>query len=100
TTQGEVALTLRGVDGLVHVSVSDTGPGVPLADQQQIFDEFRTSEQTAEQGYGGLGLGLTICKQLIERNDGTIGVISPNSPNGGATFYFTLPLLTPAQEEA
>jgi signal transduction histidine kinase/AraC-like DNA-binding protein len=100
TTQGEVALTLRVVDGLVHVSVSDTGPGVPLADQQQIFDEFRTSEQTAEQGYGGLGLGLTICKQLIERHDGTIGVISPNSPNGGATFYFTLPLLTPAQEEA
>ncbi len=100
TERGAIALALS-VDGVAAtVSVSDTGPGVPPADQQQIFDEFRTSERTADRGYGGLGLGLTICKQLIERHGGTIGVDSAGGEGGGATFFFTLPLIAPATASA
>lgn len=93
TERGSITLAVAVADAQVTVSITDTGPGVPLADQQQIFDEFRSSQRTAERGYGGLGLGLAICKHLIERHGGTIGVRSSGDEDGGATFFFTLPLL-------
>ncbi len=77
----------------VTVSIQDTGLGVPLAEQAAIFDEFRQSERTVSRGYGGLGIGLAICRQLIEMHDGRLGVHSSGSENGGSTFYFTLPVL-------
>jgi len=77
TDRGSIRIDLSVGDDSATVAISDTGPGVPLADQRQIFEEFRTSERTADRAYGGLGLGLTICKQLIERHGGTIGVRSP-----------------------
>jgi signal transduction histidine kinase/AraC-like DNA-binding protein len=93
TERGSVTLDLSIADDRVTMSIVDTGPGVPLADQQRIFDEFRASERTTDRGHGGLGLGLAICKQLIERHGGTIGVRSSGEQDGGATFFFTLPLL-------
>ncbi len=93
TDRGSIRMELSIASNEVTLSISDTGPGVPLADQQQIFDEFRSSERTANRAYGGLGLGLTICKQLIERHNGTIGVRSSGEEDGGATFFFTLPLI-------
>jgi signal transduction histidine kinase/AraC-like DNA-binding protein len=76
----------------VLVSVSDTGPGIPLEEQRAIFDEFRQSERTTARGYGGMGLGLAICKRLIELHGGEIGVYSSGAEGDGSTFYFTLPL--------
>ncbi|HEY0739363.1 MAG TPA: substrate-binding domain-containing protein [Herpetosiphonaceae bacterium] len=93
TERGWIRLKIAVADAHVTVAISDTGPGVPLADQQHIFDEFRASQRTAERGYGGLGLGLAICKHLLERHDGTIGVRSSGDEDGGATFFFTLPLI-------
>jgi len=93
TEHGSITVELSITGDAVTFVVSDTGPGVPRADQQQIFDEFRSSARTTDRGYGGLGLGLTICKQLIERHGGTIGVRSSGEQDGGATFFFTLPLL-------
>lgn len=93
TEQGAITVTMAVAATHVTVSISDTGLGVPLADQQDIFDEFRASERTADRGYGGLGLGLAICKHLLERHGGTIGVRSSGEENGGATFLFTLPLI-------
>jgi signal transduction histidine kinase/AraC-like DNA-binding protein len=93
TDRGSITLELLVADDGVTVSIGDTGPGVALADQQRIFDEFRASERTADRGYGGLGLGLAICKQLIERHGGTIGVRSSGEEDAGATFFFTLPLI-------
>jgi signal transduction histidine kinase/DNA-binding LacI/PurR family transcriptional regulator/AraC-like DNA-binding protein len=93
TERGAVRLTLTVAQAAATVAVSDTGPGVPPADQGRIFDEFQISERTAARAYGGLGLGLTICRQLIERHGGAIGVRSSGEPDGGATFFFTLPLL-------
>jgi signal transduction histidine kinase/DNA-binding LacI/PurR family transcriptional regulator/AraC-like DNA-binding protein len=93
TSQGEVALIVDLEDDQVTVSIQDTGLGVPLAEQEAIFDEFRQSERTVSRGYGGLGIGLAICRQLIEMHDGKLGVRSSGSENGGSTFYFTLPVL-------
>ncbi len=93
TARGSLSIELSVADDTVTVAISDTGPGVPLAEQPRIFDEFRSSERTVERGYGGLGLGLTICKQLIERHGGAIGVRSSGEEGDGATFFFTLPLI-------
>ncbi|MBN1811127.1 MAG: substrate-binding domain-containing protein [Anaerolineae bacterium] len=99
TARGEIALTASVEDGRVTVSVQDTGLGIPAAEQEAIFDEFWQSGRTAARGYGGLGLGLAICKRLVEGHGGEIGVrsSSPDASSGeermGSTFYFTLPTM-------
>ena len=79
----------------VTVSVCDTGLGIAPAEQAAIFAEFRRSERSITHGYGGLGLGLAICKRLIELHGGTIGVHSTGQEGAGSTFYFTLPTVEP-----
>jgi signal transduction histidine kinase/DNA-binding LacI/PurR family transcriptional regulator/AraC-like DNA-binding protein len=92
TAAGHVRLTVAGDGERVRVCVSDTGLGVPLAEQQLIFDEFRQSERTATRGYGGLGIGLAICRQLVTLHGGEIGVRSSGEEDGGSEFYFSLPV--------
>jgi signal transduction histidine kinase/DNA-binding response OmpR family regulator/ABC-type sugar transport system substrate-binding protein len=93
TARGEIALIVAAEDGRIVVSVRDTGLGIPLKEQKAVFDEFRQSERTAARGYGGLGLGLAICKRLIELHGGEIGVRSSGKRGGGSTFYITLPAM-------
>jgi signal transduction histidine kinase/DNA-binding LacI/PurR family transcriptional regulator/AraC-like DNA-binding protein len=93
TAHGKVALKAEVRKEMVTVLVSDTGVGVPLAEQETIFDEFRQSERTAARGYGGLGVGLAICRQLVELHGGRIGVRSSGEEGGGSTFYFALPAM-------
>ncbi|HEU4327116.1 MAG TPA: substrate-binding domain-containing protein [Roseiflexaceae bacterium] len=93
TERGGITLNISADATHATVAVSDTGIGVPREEQQQIFGEFRSSERTAARGYGGLGLGLAICKQLIERQGGVIGVRSSGEEGAGATFFFSLPLI-------
>ncbi len=93
TAQGEVALCVAAEGDRVVVSVQDTGLGIPPGEQEAIFDEFRQSERTAARGYGGLGLGLAICKRLVELHGGEIGVRSSGNEGGGSVFYFTLPAM-------
>jgi signal transduction histidine kinase/DNA-binding LacI/PurR family transcriptional regulator/DNA-binding response OmpR family regulator len=95
TNRGEVCLSLSEDDGFVTVSVHDTGLGIPLEDQITIFDEFRRSDRSISLGYAGLGLGLAICKMLVERQSGTIKVISTGVEGEGSTFSFTLPTVPP-----
>lgn len=92
TERGEVALRVGTADETVTVSVCDTGLGIAKNEQGLIFDEFRQSERTTARGYGGLGLGLAICKRLIERHGGEIGVQSSGKEGAGSRFYFTLPV--------
>ena len=94
TAQGEVALIVRQEGSFVNVAVRDTGLGVPPEEQDVIFDEFRQSERTVSRGYGGLGIGLAICRQLIELHGGKIGVQSSGDEHSGSTFFFTLPVLS------
>jgi len=93
TAQGEISLAARAENGAVTVTVQDTGMGIPEEEQEVIFDEFRQSERATARGYGGLGLGLAICKRLVELHGGEIGVRSVAQEGGGSTFYFTLPAM-------
>jgi signal transduction histidine kinase/DNA-binding LacI/PurR family transcriptional regulator/AraC-like DNA-binding protein len=96
TACGEVGLRAVEEPGVVRVLVSDTGVGVPEAEQEAIFDEFRQSERTAARGYGGLGIGLALCKEIVDLHGGQIGVRSSGEEQSGATFYFTLPIVREA----
>lgn len=69
--------------GAVTVSVADNGPGIASEDLRQIFEPFHTTRD------GALGLGLAICRSVVEAHDGEIHAI--NNPDCGATFLITLP---------
>jgi signal transduction histidine kinase/DNA-binding LacI/PurR family transcriptional regulator/AraC-like DNA-binding protein len=93
TARGRVTLRVYADAQTVTVEISDTGLGIPRAEQEVIFDEFRQSERTAARGYGGLGLGLAVCKRLVQMHGGEIGVRSLGKEGAGSTFYFTLPVM-------
>ena len=83
---GVISLTVTARDAEVEIGVEDSGPGVPEADRDRVFDRFyRGSRPTGQ----GAGLGLAIARALVEAHDGRIGVTTASS--GGARFYFTLP---------
>lgn len=93
---GRVTLTARaGVDS-VAVSVADSGAGIPAADLPYVFDRFYRADPSRSRATGGVGLGLTIAKQLIEAHGGTIGVESQEG--AGSVFTFTLPIARAAEE--
>jgi signal transduction histidine kinase/CheY-like chemotaxis protein len=100
TSEGQVALNVSVEDQQVVVSVSDTGIGIPPGEQNVIFHEFYRSERTIQSGYGGLGLGLAISKQLVEQHGGSIGVRSPGDLGSGSTFFFDLPIASTATLQA
>ncbi|MCJ7549088.1 MAG: substrate-binding domain-containing protein, partial [Anaerolineae bacterium] len=93
TDRGEVALLVSVEGSRLIITVQDTGLGIPLDEQVVIFDEFRQSERTTARGYGGLGLGLAICKRLVEMHGGEIGVSSSGEVGAGSEFYFILPTI-------
>jgi signal transduction histidine kinase/DNA-binding LacI/PurR family transcriptional regulator/AraC-like DNA-binding protein/ActR/RegA family two-component response regulator len=99
TIRGEVSLLVTVGDSEVTVAISDTGFGIPLEDQKNIFDEFHQSERTAARGYGGMGLGLAITRRLVEMHGGKINCISSGEEGSGTTFYFTLPIQPEALPE-
>ena len=105
TAKGWVMLQISVLDNQVEVAVRDTGLGILPSEQAWIFDEFRQSERTTARGYGGLGLGLAICKRLVELHDGKMGVASTGEEGAGSTFYFRLPIFenvetAPASQQA
>lgn len=76
--------------GYLEVAVQDTGVGIPLEDQGRIFERFVRLNNALGEKAGGTGLGLTIVRQLLALQGGTIWVES--EPGKGSTFYFTLPV--------
>ena len=87
---GRITLTARaGVDSIA-ASVTDTGVGIPAADLPYVFDRFYRADPSRSRATGGVGLGLTIAKQLIEVHGGTIGAESQEE--AGSVFTFTLPI--------
>ena len=76
-------------DGMVVVSVSDTGPGIPDEQKSKVFDMFYTGTNRAADGRRSLGLGLGLCRSIIRAHGGEIWV--PDNKPQGAVFTFTLP---------
>ncbi len=91
TSTGEVTVTLTARAGDVLVSVRDTGAGVPLEEQKMIFGEFYQSSRTQEQRFAGMGIGLALCKRLVDMHGGEIGVRSDSQ--SGSEFFFSTPIL-------
>ncbi|MGO8756374.1 MAG: DUF4118 domain-containing protein [Gallionellaceae bacterium] len=73
------------------VTVSDQGHGIPAGEEKRIFEKFH--RVASEGNQGGAGLGLTICRSIVEAHGGKIW--ADNLPSGGAAFHFTLPLTEP-----
>ena len=89
TDSGAIEVSLRTVDDRVRFSVRDDGLGIPLVEQQRIFDKFHRLDPDMTRGVGGTGLGLYICKQLVDQMNGRIWVASREGE--GSTFAFELP---------
>ena len=90
TTEGSVTVRTRRIDGQVVVAVSDTGPGIAARDREALFERFKQVGDTLTGKPQGTGLGLPICKEIIEHHGGRMEVVS--EPGHGSTFSFTLPL--------
>lgn len=88
---GEVRLQLGTQNGLAVLKIADTGPGIPAEDMPRIFERFYRAEKSRT-GAGNAGLGLAICKAIVEAHAGTIDASS--GENTGATFTMHLPAQT------
>jgi len=86
-----VALDLEVHGGAVVLTVEDDGPGVPAADRERIFERFARVEEARSAG-GGVGLGLPIARDVVERHGGTL-VVDADGPASGARFRLSLPLV-------
>jgi two-component system sensor histidine kinase KdpD len=84
----EIAIRARWKKKFLQVDIEDRGPGIPVEDLELVFDKFYRLKRSNQ--IGGTGLGLTICKSIIEAHGGKIWAV--NNSNGGAVFSFVLPL--------
>jgi two-component system sensor histidine kinase KdpD len=90
-----ITLSADAVDGYLNVSVADDGPGLPKGREEDVFQKFARGER--ESATPGVGLGLPICRAIIDAHGGNIA--GRNRPGGGALFTFTLPLGHPPVAE-
>lgn len=88
---GRVSVESFARDGLIHLTVRDTGIGIPREEHEAIFDRFHQVGSTTKGVREGTGLGLAITKRLIEQHGGRVWVES--EPGRGSRFHFTLPAI-------
>ncbi len=93
---GRITLRAKEEDSNLVVEVEDTGPGIPQEEQKQLFQPYHRQIPDREH-LSGLGLGLALCKYLVELHGGKIWVQSEIGQ--GSTFGFSIPLATAAQQE-
>jgi two-component system sensor histidine kinase KdpD len=85
-----IVIVATATDEAVTVEVTDRGPGIPQGEEARVFERlYRASPDTER----GAGLGLAICKAIVEAHEGHIW--AHNVPGGGVAFFFTLPLAKP-----
>jgi len=91
---GQVTVEARLVNGLLEVSVCDSGIGLRPEDRERIFGQFEQVDSTYTRLQQGTGLGLSLTRQMVAMHGGEIWVES-EGPGLGSTFRFTLPLTLP-----
>jgi PAS domain S-box-containing protein len=97
TDQGKIGLGLTGNDSVVQIYVRDTGHGIPPEDIPHLFQKFYRVDNSATRTIGGTGLGLFICRKIVELYRGRIWVES--TIGQGSTFYINLPRISTQQAE-
>jgi signal transduction histidine kinase/ActR/RegA family two-component response regulator len=90
---GEIALEAKGDDREVTICVRDNGPGISAALLPQVFDMFTQADRTLDRAQGGLGIGLTLVKRLVEMHSGSVDARSEGLGEG-AEFIVRLPIMT------
>jgi len=90
---GVITVTARAEGEHVRFDVHNDGDGIPLDDQQRIFDRHWRTEDARKSDMPGTGLGLAIVRRLVELHDGVVGVTS--RPDEGTTFWVTFPVEIP-----
>lgn len=89
---GHVAVSCEPRGDGIEVSVRDTGVGIPASALGTIFDAFAQTDQRRDAGRGGLGLGLSIVRELVHLHGGSVSAYS-DGPSTGSTFVVRLPIL-------
>jgi PAS domain S-box-containing protein len=87
---GRVTVRLARLSGVVEIAITDTGIGIAPEFLPHVFTPFRQADARFGRQFGGLGLGLAICRQLVELQGGTVEATSPG-PGEGSTFTVRLP---------
>jgi signal transduction histidine kinase len=85
---GAVTIDARAADGMVRVSVRDSGPGIDPGDLPHLFDRFYQADPARDRSTGTSGLGLSIVRALVDAHAGRTG--AENDPDGGARFWIEL----------
>lgn len=88
TEEGEVSVSAQDKGAMIRITVADTGPGVPESMRELIFKPFRQGHGSTTRTHGGVGLGLAITRDLVERHGGTLRLGTEQAH--GATFHLTL----------
>src|SRR5215469_6838974 len=89
TLEGEVAVTLKAVDGTVELQIRDTGVGIPDDQRERVFERFHRIEGVHARTYEGTGIGLALVQELVKLHGGTVQVESVLGQ--GSTFTVTIP---------
>jgi len=97
TEQGKITIGLTGDQQVAQVYIKDTGVGIPSEDIPHLFQKFYRVDNSATRTIGGTGLGLYICRKIVELYQGRIWVES--APDKGSTFFINLPRLSSQQAE-
>jgi PAS domain S-box-containing protein len=95
---GQINLSIQRHQDQAQLTIRDTGKGIPAHFLPYIFDRFRQQDSATTRQFGGLGLGLSICRHLIELHGGTIWAESPGEGQG-ATFTMQLPLIPSSRQQ-
>ncbi len=96
---GQIRVTAAVENGVANVTISDSGVGVPAEMLPRIFDMFTQLQAHRDRTYGGLGIGLTLAKRLVELHGGAIEARS-EGPNRGTTFVVSLPCVPLADRDS
>lgn len=93
TETGKISIGLTGNKDVTQIYIRDTGPGIPSEDQPHLFQKFYRVDNSSTRTTGGTGLGLFICRKIVELYQGRIWVES--ALGSGSTFFINLPRISP-----